>query len=37
VHPSAVAEPGSAVEHAMAEYRRMVPIHRWLVDTLQDT
>lgn len=35
VHPSAVAEPGAAIEHALAEFRRMIPIHRWLVDTLQ--
>jgi len=34
VHPAAVAEDGAAIEHALAEFRRMEPLHRWLVDTL---
>lgn len=34
VHPAAVAEEGAAIDHAMAEFRRMEPLHRWLVDSV---
>ena len=32
---AAVAESPAIVEHAMAHWRAAMPIHRWLVDTLQ--
>lgn len=34
VHPAAVAEDGAAIDHAVAEFRRMAPLHRWLVESL---
>jgi len=34
VHPAAVAEDGAAIDHAMAEFRRMAPLHHWLVESL---
>jgi uncharacterized protein (TIGR02453 family) len=37
VHHAAVAEDGAALDHAMAEFRRMAPLHRWLVDALGET